>query len=116
MEEAPTVTLAGKVYPIPLLVPRQQREVVPALLQFTSVLGDMSKMSKDHYNELLKIVYWGAIWPNKKDAHFERDLLDTEVQWSEIVAAVATIRERTGLFRKAEDGEDAPTGEAKAVA
>lgn len=116
----PKVKLAGKEYEIPLLVPRQQRHVLPALLRAVPAMGKFAADAKDGkifdspfpteaYGDLCTVVYWGAIWP--QDHNASPDVIeDMPVTFDELTTAVLAIQMQTGLFKKA--SEDATPGEA----
>ena len=115
MSEIPVVTIAGKSYPVPPLVARQLRIVIPAIMRLGILVGDSTKLSTALYDDMLTIIAWGALWPNgdKKgtaDGHMAT-LLDSAISFAEMQAAMKVIRDQTGLFVAAPT-EGAPPGEA----
>jgi len=96
--DIPHIRLAGRDYPVPPLVPSQQRIVVPAL----SRLGHLAreKMTTEHYDDLLRIVYFGAMKKADPALRFE-DLLEMPIAGEDLLAAVRVIQDQTGLFKQA---------------
>lgn len=114
----PVVTLAGKQYPVPPLVPKQQRVVIPVLMKIAASFRksegrfDLSLVTTEFYDDILGCVYWGAVWPNDKQA--PRSVMDEmPTSLNELMAAINVIREQTGLFRPA--AEAATPGESQPV-
>ena len=112
----PVVTLAGKEYPVPELVPLQQRELLPALkraLDFIRENGGkpLSSMNREFIEDGQTIVYWGAIWPNDETIDMKK-FLRMKITSIEIMKAVPVIQMATGLFEKA-PAEGAAQGEAE---
>lgn len=107
MDATPSVILAGKTYAVPLLVPKQNREVIPALLKLAPLLRVEGGFIQHHYAEVVDIVatviYWGAIWPNDKKALLD-SVSEMPVTLKEMMEAVNIIRVQTGLFVKAQEG------------
>jgi hypothetical protein len=110
MAEIPTVTLAGKQYPVPILVARQLRIVVPAIMRLGVLAKDPTKLTTAHYDDMISILFWGAIWPNDRKAN-ESFLMDLPLSFQEMQDALTVIRGQTGLFVAAPP-EGAPPGEA----
>lgn len=108
----PVVTLAGKDYPVPYLVPFQQRSILPALMRLNLMSDDMTKITTPLYDDIMLILYWGAIWPNDNQAD-QGFLLRKSVKWEEILAALTVIRKQTGLFSDVPKTGDSPSGEAR---
>ena len=117
----PVVTLAGKQYPVPPLVPRQLRVVLPALLRALPKMMAWSQSATegkvfdlpfptDAYDDILVIAYQGAIWPNDKKAD-PGCLFDQVVTFNELAAAIVVIQSQTGMFGRASGGANA--GEAQ---
>lgn len=121
----PTVKLAGNVYAVPPLVPRQQRFALPTIMKLGNAIRvlppgpngeprgafDVTKLSPEFYDEIVIAVFWGAIWPNMKNA--TPDIMqDMQVSWAELMAAINVIREQTGLYGPAPEG--ATSGELSA--
>jgi hypothetical protein len=114
MSESKTVTLDEKEYQVPPLVPRQLRVVVPALMRLAPLAGDSSKLTTQLYDDMLLILYWGAVWPSDKKTDQGsgiQKLLDLPISFSEMTAAMKVIRDQTGLFQDAST-EGAQPGEA----
>ncbi len=110
MSENPTVTLGGKEYQVPLLVTKQLRIVVPAIMRLGPLAGDPTKLTTPLYDDMIQILFWGAVWPN--DHKSTQDVLfNVHIPFIEIQKAMKVIRDQTGLFTDAPKG-DAPPGEA----
>lgn len=110
--ENPVVTLAGKDYPVPPLVIRQQREVVPALgriAEFFKGRESALEITKAMYDDFSTVIYWGAVWPNNKVQSVDF-VIDLPLSLAEIFSAINVIRQQTGLFKAAPEG--ASTGES----
>jgi len=117
IEAAPKITLGGKEYPIPLLVPRQQRVVIPRLLQLfkdVSAGGQISMTNLDtaKFNDIYEIVHT-AITRAQPEMKFE-EFLDLDAAPSELIASLNTIARQTGLIKQAAPGVSVP-GEAAAA-
>lgn len=110
MSENPTVTLGGKEYSVPLLVTKQLRIVVPAIMRLGPLAGDPTKLTTLLYDDMIQILFWGAIWPNDHKATMDV-LTDTHIPFIEIQKAMKVIRDQTGLFVDAPQA-GAPSGEA----
>lgn len=113
----PTVTLAGKEYPVPDLVPLQQRELFPALKRAIDYIvkhkgESFSSMNREFIDDGLTIVYWGAIWPNEEKTTFDQ-FLRMKVSSIEIMKAVPIIQIATGLFEKTKPQEGGTPGESE---
>lgn len=119
MEKTPTVMLAGKPYDVPLLVPKQNREVIPALLKLAPLFRAEGGYIKDHYAEvtdlMMLVIYWAVIWPIKKGDGEDgiRAVSEMPITHAETLASLNVIRMQTGLFTKAPEG--AEPGEAPKV-
>lgn len=114
----PFVTLTGKQYAVPLLVPKQQKVVIPFLMKLAKDIRivdgkptfDFGKITPEFIGELTEAVFWGAIWPNDKKASLD-GFSETAVSYLELITAINVIREQTGIFRSAPEGASA--GESK---
>lgn len=111
-----TVVLAGKEYPVPELVPLQQRELLPALKRALDYLREnagkpLSSMNREFIDDGLTIVFWGAIWPNNEKLKFD-EFLRMKISSIEIMKAVPVIQLATGLFDAA-PREGGTSGEAQ---
>jgi hypothetical protein len=110
MSEFPVVTIAGKEYAVPPLVTKQLRIVIPAIMRLGPLASDASKLTTLLYDDMIQILFWGAIWPNDKKATTDV-LLDAHIPFLEMQKAMKVIRDQTGLFMDAPK-EGAPSGEA----
>jgi hypothetical protein len=108
----PTVTFSGMIYPVPRLVPRQLRQVIPAVMRLAPLAGDPTKITTALYDDILNVLFWGAIWPNNKDAN-PSCLMDTVIAFDEMMSALKVIRNQTGMFREIAPAEGAQPGEAQ---
>lgn len=105
----PVVKIGGKEYPVPPLVVRQNRVVTPALIRLKEVSGDLSKLTSASYDDMMQIIFWGAIWPNDKTAQ-QTCLLDEVIPFHTIPSIISVIRQQAGLFSETSGEEQ--SGEA----
>jgi hypothetical protein len=70
-----------------------------------------AEMTTPLYDDMIQILFWGAIWPNDKKATVDV-LFDSHLSFAEMQNAMKVIRDQTGLFVSA-PSEGAPSGEAK---
>lgn len=115
LDAAPKVTLAGKEYPVPMLVPRQQRIVIPKLLSLMKSMAangrvDPTSLTTEQYDDLLDLVYI-ALTRGTPDLKRD-DFMDTPSSMLELIAAMNTIAEQTGMMKRETPG--AASGEAQA--
>ena len=123
MSEHPVVTLADKSYSVPPLVPRQLRVVMPAIVRIDSILpksrgGEGAPLTTAIYDDMISVIFWGAVWPNDKKADAGTTisvLMDSAISVEQMYHAMSVIRTQTGLF-KAAPKEGAPPGEAQTQA
>jgi hypothetical protein len=118
LDTAPKVTLAGNEYPIPMLVPRQQRIVVPALMLLMKTMSvngkvDPTSLTTEQYDMLLDLVYVALTRGSpllKRD-----DFLDMPTNMMELIVAMNVVAEQSGVMKRetTATGEVA-TGEAPA--
>jgi hypothetical protein len=98
--------LAGKEYPVPPLVPRQLREVVPAIMKSAMALGDIRNATPEAFQKLLEVIYWGIIWindPNRNNpsTSIKFTILDEmPIGMPEIMEAVRLVQKQTGLYSR----------------
>jgi len=92
--QAPLIIIAGRGWPIPMLAPRQNRVVVPAIMR----LGAQPAL---RYEDLLDIVFAAMTraLPALDRAEFE----DWPIATWELVEAVPVIAAQTGLLKAARD-------------
>jgi len=109
--EEKKIVIAGVTYPVKPLVGRQLRFVMPALMRWRKVTGDISQMTPESYDDLYAIVYHGAIVMTDKTMTPTKMLDVPGINFQDLIAAVGTITEASGLFTKAKEG-DTPMGEA----
>lgn len=100
--DVPVITLAGKQWPVPLLAPRQNRKVVPLLVS-VGLITDARSISEELYGKLLDIVYLALSRAHPNLARDEFD--DMPIQTMELVNAIPTIAEQTGMLKAGEPGE-----------
>jgi hypothetical protein len=115
LNAAPKVALAGNWYPVPMLVPRQQRIVIPKLLSLMKSMAvngkvDPTGLTTEQYDDLLDLVYVALTrgTPDLKRDHF----MDMPSTMLELIAAMNTIAEQTGMMKRETAG--AASGEAPA--
>lgn len=106
--DAPTITLAGKEWPVPLLVPRQQRVIIPAILRLGSV--NPTKITEQQYDDLVEIAFRAI---SRAHPQFTKEqLLDMPVTLIELISALPVIAQQTGMlaFKKGDDAGEARAG------
>ena len=115
----PTLNWNGKQYPVPLLAPKQQRHVIPALMRSRNAILKLAQrtgepLTEAEYDDLLSCVYWGLkrAHPDLVFASFE----DVPVELVELGPMIEVIAKQTGMFKKASEvGNSAAVGEAQTV-
>jgi hypothetical protein len=118
--ETPKIEWAGKDWPIPLLAPKQNRHVLPAIMRVrhkvrTINVATAEPISEDDFEDLSKIVYWGL-----KRAHpdLTRDDFDeVSMPMKEMLKAMTVVaKQASGVPDKDEgDGNSAEVGEDKSL-
>jgi hypothetical protein len=116
IDAAPKVTLGGKEYPVPFLVPRQQRVVIPKLLGLmkSMTVGNkitVTDLTTDQYDDLINMTY--VALTRGSPALKIDELLDAPIDLMELVTAMQVIASQTGVMKKA-NGTEVATGEAPA--
>jgi hypothetical protein len=113
---SPTVTLAGKAWPIPELAIRQLRVVRRPLIDLTDAIAAtesettgqrVMKLSAPQYADLVEIVYQGLTRAHPKLAREE--FLDMAATDLELFLAFLVIRDQSGLFVAKPAGAEAGT-------
>lgn len=102
LSRVPRVTLGGTSYEVPLLVPAQQRHVIPASTKLRRF--SPNEINQDQYDAIVTIVYHG-VRPLREVMTFDQFLM-TEVTLSELLLAFPVVMTQTGMMAKT------PTGEA----
>ena len=119
--DTPTVTLAGRAWPIPELAIRQLRVVRRPLIDLTDAIAAtdsettgerVMKLSTAHYEAMVEIVYHGLTRAHPKLTR--EDFLDMPATDMEIFQAFLVVRSQSGLFVTAPQTEARPPGEAQA--
>jgi hypothetical protein len=107
----PTITLAGKQWPVPQLAPRQNRIVVPALLEIVpkivearaqagnTGLGEVAYyLDTAIYDRLTDVVYFALTRAHPQLSRAEFD--DMPIDTTELFAALSVIASQAGLLRR----------------
>ena len=118
LDAAPKITLAGKDYPVPFLVPRQQRIVIPKLMTLMKTfvgqdtgMVDPSNVTTEMYDDLTDMVFVGM---SRGSPDLTREqFMDMPINLFELITAMNVIATQTGVLRRANAGEK-PAGEAPA--
>lgn len=112
--DTPAITLAGREWPVPLLAPRQNRIVVPALLELIPKIlrardeaaargetGSLAQVSRyldtAAYDRLTEVAFTALTRAHPALARTEFD--DLPIDTFELIAAVRTIALQAGLIR-----------------
>jgi hypothetical protein len=120
-DQTPTIVLAGRAWPIPRLAPRQNRIVVPALLELipkilrardeaaaASELGSFAQVARyldtAAYDQLTELAFTALTrgHPDLARAEFDDMAMDT----FELIAAVRVIALQAGLIRRAGEADE----------
>lgn len=113
--DTPTITLAGKDWPIPKLAPKQNRIVVPGLLKFYKEVpaagtgAAVSSLTTEQYDNILTVVYTALTRANKIP-RLEFD--DLEIDTLELFNSLRVIGKQSGLLKDVP--ADAKPGESEA--
>lgn len=113
-ENVKLIKLAGKEWPIPLLAPRQQRVIVPALNKLFRGISRTTREDFELSTELIDLLT-DVIWVALTRAHpqMKRDeLLDMDTNISEMVDAMYVVSDQTRLYKRKVKEPNA-AGEAK---
>ena len=103
IDAAPKVTLAGKEYPVPLLVPRQQRIVIPKLMALMKALTsggaiDAASISTEQYDDLVDVIYHGIA--RGSPTFTKEQFLDEPITLTEMIKAIDAVATQTGMLNK----------------
>lgn len=115
----PTVMLAGQKWQVAELVPRQLRHIRGTLLNLNRAIGKAGSflqfangLSNDEYDSLLDVAYWGL---TRGTGMPREEFLDLKISDAELFNAFFTVRDQSGLFTSAPNGESGgDAGEATA--
>ncbi|HUO92557.1 MAG TPA: hypothetical protein VMU22_06535 [Rhizomicrobium sp.] len=119
--DTPTVTLAGRRWPVPELAIRQLRVVRRPLIDLTDQIAAtgtettgerVMKLSTAQYEQMVEIVYQGLSRAHPKLSREE--FLDLAATDMEIFQAFLVVRRQSGLFVTTPQDEARPVGEAEA--
>ncbi len=113
----PTIEWDGKQWPIPLLAPRENRIVLPAVMRSRITVQKMTQenapMTTEEYDDLTLIVYWGL---RRAHPSLTRDQFDdVPISTIDLLRAMTTVARQTGAVAVGEGGA-AAVGEDKAPA
>jgi hypothetical protein len=105
LDAAPKLTLAGKEWPVPLLVPRQQRIVIPKLMALMKTLAvggviDAASISTEQYDELIDVVFHGVV--RGSPTVTREAFIDEPITLMELIKAIDVIAAQTGMMKKKE--------------
>jgi hypothetical protein len=105
LDAAPKVTLAGKEWPVPLLVPRQQRIVIPKLMSLMKTLAvggaiDAASISTEQYDDLIDVIYHGIV--RGSPTVTKEAFIDEPITLLELIKAIDVIAAQTGMMAKKE--------------
>lgn len=122
--KTPTIELGGKHWPVPMLAPRQNRHVVPAIIalgpKFSNTATSRTTASvyrnvdESVYDNLLDVSFWAL-----KRAHpaMERDEFeDMPISTNELMLALPIVARQSGMIKAATAAEAAAAGEETGAA
>jgi hypothetical protein len=113
--DIPTITLAGREWPVPVLAPRQNRIVVPALLELipkilrardesanageTTSFAQLSRyLDTPAYDRLTDVVF--AALTRAHPGHSRAEFDELPIDTLELIASVRVIALQAGLVRR----------------
>ncbi len=115
----PTVTLAGRKWPVPELAIRQLRIVRRSIIDLTDAIAEtedaatgerVMRLSTEHYAEMCEVVYQGLTRAHPKISRDE--FLDMACTDAEIFLAFLIVRRQSGIYVM-RDAEASIPGEAR---
>jgi citrate synthase len=113
-DATPVVTIAGREWPIPVLAPRQNRIVVPGLLEIVPRLVEARKQAHGEwhfkldtvaYDRLTDVVYHALTRATPELTRPAFD--DMPVDTTEMITALFVIARQAGLFTQQKDAQAA---------
>ena len=107
----PTITLAGKPLPIPVLAIAQLREIDWRIIRSGSALADRTKLTQQARDDFYDIVYAAVTKATPMTREAFDDLCPTLI---EVMNALPTIIAQTNLFKPAAEATP-QTGEASST-
>lgn len=112
LSDHPTVTLAGKQYPVKPLVLRQLRIVVPAVMRLKSI--NLAEITEQQIDDLAEIAYQ-AVAPSQQPPLSRDAFLGMAVTPMELIESLPVVARQSGMMKDASPGEAAgaagpPTG------
>ena len=82
--------------------------------------GEPSPLKTEHFEQLLKVIYWGVIWPNDPERNSPKgttikfaDLETMNISFSDMMAIARVVQKQTGLFVAGPSAEGGTSGEAQ---
>ena len=117
IDEAPKVKLGGKEWPVPLLVPRQQRVAVPGILHlmpmFSVAAGQkqIPQLTEADFDILVRTVVAGLQRANPS-LTVDQFLDTVPATMTEMIVALGIIAQQSGLLKHGAV-ESEPSGEAQ---
>jgi hypothetical protein len=96
----PTIQLAGRAWPVPMLAPRQNRVVVPGIGRWARS-GDPVGTT-EQFDEAIVVVH--AALTRAHPSLTREEFEDWPVSARELMAALPVIAQQTGLFVPGEAG------------
>jgi hypothetical protein len=111
---APTVTLGGEEFFVPVLALRQARVVVPGIMELMPRLNAIQRtlarseragvfLSESDVDLMIDVVH--AALTRAYPQMTRDDLLDREASFAQLVVSISVIARQTGLFAAATPGE-----------
>lgn len=91
MTDVPKITLAGQEWEIPILSPKQNRIIVPAMMKLSG--------AEDRYPVLLDIVY--AALTRARPELTREQFEEMPILTSELFAALPIVQQQAGITRSA---------------
>lgn len=114
-DAVPTITLAGKKWPIPVLAPRQNKKVTPLVLKVFPKLAQIrasgslrleafaDAVDEQGYDNLLTINYL-ALTRGHKDLTRE-EFEDMPISTLELIESIVVIARQTGILKSKASGD-----------
>lgn len=104
MTNLPTISLAGKDWPVKPLVILQLRIVVPAVMRIKGM--SPTSITEEQYNDLIEIVYQ-AVAPGQEPPLKKDEFMAMPVTLKQMMEALDVILLQAGLVQNASPGEAA---------
>jgi hypothetical protein len=96
----PEISIAGKMWEIPILSPMQNRRIIPRLGAMRKL--DAMAMTEQDIDNCYQIIFWALTrkYPETKEA----DFMSWEIPMTEVMEALPIVAQQTGVVKITTDG------------